>query len=183
MLIGYFSERIHSFFSIFVKLLMIETGVELSVLTIWISCISLNLHSRTGVIVICVWFTAKIDYLRTSIFNDARSLFESVDSVIVSGMTGPGRKRNPISFHIEGFRPRDATSTSSDISQHNGAKSRSTAKRTSQTLSLVSAAEKWLIDRNPDNRTIEKDAMKAENSELCEDNWARHLLTSDVEYL
>jgi hypothetical protein len=62
-----------------------------------------------------VWYTAKIDYLRASIFNDARSILHSIDSIVVSGVTGPGKKKNPISFHIEGFRRKREDNISSTV--------------------------------------------------------------------
>lgn len=63
--------------------------------------------SKDGIIVICVWYTNKIDFLRSSIFSDARSVLESVDMVEISGATGaPNKPKTPISFHIEAFRVR-----------------------------------------------------------------------------
>lgn len=56
-----------------------------------------------GIIVISVWYTDKIDYLRASIFSDAAKLFKSIDSVDLKGVTGPGRQKKSISFHIEAF--------------------------------------------------------------------------------
>jgi 2-polyprenyl-3-methyl-5-hydroxy-6-metoxy-1,4-benzoquinol methylase len=61
--------------------------------------------AKDGIIVICVWYTKKVNYLKSSIFDDARKLLEFVDYVDVSGVTGaPGNKQGVISFHIEAFR-------------------------------------------------------------------------------
>jgi SAM-dependent methyltransferase len=62
--------------------------------------------AKDGIIVISVWFTNKIDFLRKGIFGDARKLLEPIDAMDLSGETGPGKKKSPISFHIEGFRVR-----------------------------------------------------------------------------
>jgi 2-polyprenyl-3-methyl-5-hydroxy-6-metoxy-1,4-benzoquinol methylase len=63
--------------------------------------------AKDGIIVICVWYTTKVNYLKASIFEDARKILEFVDYVDVSGVTGaPGKKKGLISFHIEAFRLR-----------------------------------------------------------------------------
>lgn len=63
--------------------------------------------SKDGIIVVCVWYTNKVDFLRSSIFADARKELDSIDMVEVSGVTGaPSKPKSPISFHIEAFRLR-----------------------------------------------------------------------------
>ena len=62
--------------------------------------------AKDGVIVISVWYNSKVDFLRKKIFSDARQLFVPMDAMDLGGETGPGKKKAPISFHIEGFRVR-----------------------------------------------------------------------------
>lgn len=61
--------------------------------------------AKDGIIVICVWYTNKVNFLKSSIFKDARKMLDFIDYVDVSGVTAaPGEKKKAISFHIEAFR-------------------------------------------------------------------------------
>ena len=61
-----------------------------------------------GIIVVSVWFQQKYKELRDTIFSDASAMFDSVDSVEMSGTTFTGKKgrekRMKVSFHVEGYR-------------------------------------------------------------------------------
>jgi 2-polyprenyl-3-methyl-5-hydroxy-6-metoxy-1,4-benzoquinol methylase len=61
--------------------------------------------SDNGIIIISCWYNEKVTYLRNSIFNSANSLFESVESIDISGNTIAFKKKHkiPVSFHIEAF--------------------------------------------------------------------------------
>jgi 2-polyprenyl-3-methyl-5-hydroxy-6-metoxy-1,4-benzoquinol methylase len=60
-----------------------------------------------GIIVISVWYSKKIDYLRNSIFKDAEKLFPSTSlgAIDISGKTLNLGKYRDVSFQIEAYRP------------------------------------------------------------------------------
>lgn len=63
--------------------------------------------SKNGIIVISVWYSSKDDHLRSSIYADARKMFESIDTIIISGATKrPAKGTADVMFHVEAFRPR-----------------------------------------------------------------------------
>lgn len=62
-----------------------------------------NFLAPGGIIVISIWHTPKVDFLKKSIFSDANKVLNSIESMDLSGSTGPGKKKAAISFHIEGF--------------------------------------------------------------------------------
>ena len=63
--------------------------------------------SKNGILVISIWYTPKEDYLRASIFTDARNLLESIDAIVISGATRESPKDAvDLKFQIEAFRPR-----------------------------------------------------------------------------
>jgi len=66
--------------------------------------------SPDGVIVISIWFTDKIQYIKTGIFEDIRKEYDMVESFDISGTTSKSKreKKVPMSFHIEAFRVRNA---------------------------------------------------------------------------
>jgi SAM-dependent methyltransferase len=71
----------------------------------------LNLYSgsrylaKDGIIVISLWSSKNSDYLKDIIYLDAKRMFESVDFIDLSGITGPSdEKKFTAYFHIEGFR-------------------------------------------------------------------------------
>ena len=59
-----------------------------------------------GIIVICVWHTEKLNFLKSSIFSDAREILTFVDMISISGMTGSREGKRPISFHVEAYKAR-----------------------------------------------------------------------------
>lgn len=64
-----------------------------------------NYLSDNGIIIISCWYNEKVTYLRNSIFNSAYTLFDSVESMDISGNTIAFKKKHkiPVSFHIEAF--------------------------------------------------------------------------------
>ena len=63
-----------------------------------------RLLAPDGVIIISVWYMSNMNHLKSTIFSDARNLFDVIDAIDISGMSGAGRKKMEVSFHIEGFR-------------------------------------------------------------------------------
>lgn len=61
--------------------------------------------AKDGIIVICLWSDKKSEYSKNIIYQDAKKMFESVDYVDLSGITGSSEeKKFPAYFHIEGFQ-------------------------------------------------------------------------------
>lgn len=60
-----------------------------------------------GIMLVSVYFTPDFNnVVRETIFTDAHKLFDVVDEYKVSGYTIQGNKKMPVSFQIEGLKPK-----------------------------------------------------------------------------